>query len=117
MINAQLTDAANNDILDDILTESEESNSIPYAVTLSASGSVKATPGRLLRVIVDAVGSSPTIKLHNGSSASDGPLLGATARVVAATGLLYDFGDEGIEFDALYFALGVSTMTVIFQVK
>lgn len=116
MINAQLANTGSNDRLDDILTEAVEANTVPYSVTLTASGSVKSTPGRLHRVIIDAVGSSPTIKLHNGSSASDAALLGATARV-PTVGTLYDFGDEGISFDALYFALGVSTMTAIFQVS
>lgn len=90
----------------------------PYSVVLTASGSVKSTPGRLHKVWVIAVGTNPTIRLHNGSSASDAALLG-TARTVAAvpTTPLWDFGDDGISFDALYFALGVSTMEVVFQVS
>lgn len=84
----------------------------PYAVTLTASGSVKSTPGRLFKVIADVATSSPTIKFHNGSSASDAALLASAARTLAAVGEVYDFGDDGISFDALYLAIS-GTATII----
>lgn len=89
----------------------------PYAVTLSASGSVKGTPGRLYKVIADVVGTNPTLRMYNGSSASDPDLLGAAATTMAARGVIYDFGEKGISFDALYWVLGASTATVIFVVS
>lgn len=89
----------------------------PYSVTLSASGSVKGSPGRLYKVIADAVGTNPTLRMYNGSSASDPDLLGAAATTMAARGVIYDFGERGISFNALYWVLGASTATVIFVVS
>lgn len=89
----------------------------PYTVTLSASGSVKGSPGRLYKVIADAVGTNPTLRMYNGASASDPDLLGAAATTMAARGVIYDFGERGISFNALYWVLGASTATVIFVVS
>lgn len=102
------------DLGDDTFAEavSIKDRPAPYAVTLTASGSVKSTPGRFHKVIADVATSSPTIKFHNGSSASDAALLAAAARTIAAAGEVYDFGDDGISFDALYLAIS-GTATII----
>jgi hypothetical protein len=89
----------------------------PYSVTITASGSIKSTPGRLLSVQIDSFSANATLKLHNGSSASDAALLSTTARVITATGMLYDFGDTGIAFDQLYAVIAVAACTAIIRVR